>query len=49
MPQPDKYLYTRCPFCGGDGTISRTQDGQLVEIDCTKCNGTGQYLLDQVE
>ena len=32
-----------CPTCGGDGAeIEDREDGGLVEIPCTGCDGTGE-------
>lgn len=31
-----------CVGCGGKKTVPQSRDGQVVQIPCTLCNGTGK-------
>jgi DnaJ-class molecular chaperone len=36
QPEP-----VECPDCGGEGTISCSDDDEWDEFNCTTCGGTG--------
>lgn len=37
---------SRCPTCGGSGHISHSQGFFMIQTDCPRCQGAGEFLAD---